>query len=149
VTVTLQNEDNSYGWADGTAQEIVAGWAYPADKAAPHLGATAPGARRVVLSQGFAKPRFCHLACDPAGLQFVFDTFPIYDGRRAGMLLYRGNAPDETTPLTFRYLLNTGVTFTGNKGHMHAHPIIAPDGQRVFFNSDISGLPQAYMVENS
>jgi len=146
VTVTLQNEDTSYGWADGSAQGVVAGWPAPADKNAPHLGLRNPGARRVVLSEGCEKPRFCHLANDDSGLKFVFDTFPIYDGRYAGMLVYIGSASDEESPLTFRYILNSGVTFNGNKGHMHAHPILSPDGKRLFFNSDITGKPQAYMV---
>jgi len=146
VTVTLQNEDTSYGWADGSAQEVVAGWPMATDKNAPHIGLLNPGARRMVLTEGFVKPRFCHLADDASGLKFVFDTFPIYDGRYAGMHVYIGSAPDEETPFTFRYILNSGVTFTGNKGHMHAHPIISPDGRRLFFNSDITGKPQAYMV---
>jgi len=146
VTVTLQNEDTSYGWADGSAQGVVAGWPAPANKNDPHLGLRHPGARRLVLSEGCEKPRFCHLANDDNGLKFVFDTFPIYDGRYAGMHVYIGSAPDEETPLTFRYILNSGVTFNGNKGHMHAHPIISPDSSRLFFNSDITGKPQAYMV---
>jgi hypothetical protein len=146
VTVTLQNEDTSYGWADGTAQGVVAGWPVPADKNGPHLGLLNPGARRVVLTEGLARPRFCHLAGDRSGLRFVFDTFPIFDGRYAGMHIHIGSAPDEETPLAFRYILNSGVTFTRNTGHMHAHPILSPDGNRLFFNSDITGTPQVYMV---
>lgn len=146
ATVTLQNEDTSYGWAEGAEQGVVAGWAQPADKNGLHLGLCNPGARRVVLSAGFPRPRFCHLACDTSGLKFVFDTFPIYDGRRAGMHVYIGSAPDEETPLTFRYILNSGVVFPGKISHMHAHPVLSPDGSRLFFNSDVTGLRQAYMV---
>ena len=146
VTVTLQNEDTSYGWADGSTQQIVASWPQPADKNGLHLGLRNPGARRAVLSADFPRPRFCHLACDNSGLKFVFDTFPIFDGRRAGMHIYIGSAPDEETPLTFRYILNSGVVFPGKLSHMHAHPILSPDGSRLFFNSDVTGQRQAYMV---
>lgn len=146
VTVTLQNRDTSYGWADGSAQEVVAGWPMPAEQAAPHRGLSTPGARRVLLSAGFPHPRFCHLACDAAGLRFVFDTFPIFDGRRAGMMIYAGSAPDENSPLVFQCLLNTGVTFSANNGY-HAHPIISPDGKLLLFNSNITGTPQAYRID--
>ena len=146
VTVTLQNIDNSYGWADGTAQEVVAGWPVPADKSQPHIGRLNPGTRRILLSEGFDKPRFCHLATDATGLKFVFDTFPIFDGRRAGMQIHIGSAPNEETPLTFHYILNSGVTFTGNNGY-HAHPILSPDGSMLLFNSNMTGTPQAYLVK--
>ena len=146
VTVTLQNPDISYGWADGTEQGVVAGWPILTIKDQPHRGALISGARRVVLSEGYTRPRFCHLASDTTGLKFVFDTFPIYDGNRAGMLVIIGSAPNEESPLNFRYLLNSGVVFTGMKGHDHAHPILSPDGGRLFFNSNMTGVPQAYMA---
>lgn len=145
VTVTLQNEDNSYGWADGSQQGVVAGWPAPADIDGPHRGINTPGTRRTVLSRGFERPRFCHLATDASGLRFVFDTFPIFDGHRAGMLIYVGSAPDDETPLTFRYLLNTGVTFNAATGY-HAHPILSPDGSMLLFNSNFTGIPHAYLV---
>ncbi len=145
VTVTLQNLDTSYGWAEGSAQEAIAGWPVPADKDSPHLGRLHPGARRVDLSQGFTRPRFCHLACDAAGLRFAFDTFPIFDGERAGMQLIVGSAADLESPLRFTYLLNTQVTFNKSKGY-HAHPILSPDGSILLFNSNLTGIPQVYLV---
>lgn len=145
VTVTLQNLDTSYGWADGSQQEAVAGWPVPADKDGPHLGLLNPGARRVLLSEGFERPRFCHLSCDAAGLRFVFDTFPIFDGERAGMQLFIGSADDEERPLDFTYLLNTRVTFNKGGGY-HAHPIVSPDGNIVLFNSNMTGIPQVYQA---
>ena len=103
-------------------------------------------APRVLLSRGFARPRFCHLASDATGLRLVLDTFPIYDGRRAGMQVYVGDAPNERSPLRLRYVLNTGITFNAGGGY-HAHPILSPDGRLVFFNSNRSGQPQIYMVK--
>jgi hypothetical protein len=145
VTVTLQNMDASYGWADGSRQEVVAGWPVPADKDRDHIGRLHPGARRVLLSEGFGGGRFCHLTVDASGLRLAFDTFPIFDGNQAGMLLYVASAPDELSPLRFQYVLNTGMTF-GGKRWDHAHPVLSPGGGEVLFNSTISGWPQIYMV---
>lgn len=145
ATVTLQNRDTSYGWAEGSRQEVVAGWPLPADPEQPHMGRLSSGAQRVRLSEGFEDPRFCHLACDATGLKFALDTFPIFDGKRAGMQVYYASAPDEMSPLTFRYILNTGVTFNAANGY-HAHPILSPDASMLLFNSNITGKPQAYMV---
>lgn len=146
ATVVLENLDTSYGWAEGSRQGVVAGWPGPADIDGPHLGALNPETERVVLSEGFKDPRFCHLACDATGLKFTLDTFPVFDGERAGMQVYVGSAPDERSPLNFRYILNTGINFVGNNTGYHAHPILSPDGEILLFNSKITGTPQAYMV---
>lgn len=145
ATVTLQNQDKSYGWADGARQEVVAGTPVPADPARPHRGRIGRGAHRICLSRGFSRPRFCHLCCDDSGLRFVCDTFPVFDGRRAGMRLYAGAAPDLHSPAAFRLLLNTCVTFNANNGY-HAHPILSPDGRYILFNSDVTGQRQIYRV---
>ena len=143
VTVMLENLDTSYGWADGTRQEVVAGWPVKASRRA-HKGRLTPGGRRVVLSRGFPHARFCHLNTAATGLKFALDTFPVFDGERAGMQIYFGSARDERSPLKFTYLLNSQNTFTGK--HLHAHPILSPDGTMLFFNSAISGMRQFYMV---
>jgi len=145
VTVTLQNRDTSYGWADGTRQEVVAGLPAPADKDGEHLGRLNTGGRRVVLSEGFQNGRFCHFGLDASGLKFVLDTFPVFNGVRAGMAVYIGSAEDEESPLTFHYILNTGMTF-GPVATGHAHPILSPSGDELFFNSALTGKTQVYMV---
>lgn len=144
ATVTLENPDNSYGWADGSRQDVLAGWPVKASPNA-HRGRLTPGGRRVWLSEGFKKARFCHLCSDASGLKFVFDTFPIFDGERAGMQIFVGSAKNETSPLKFRYILNSRVTFGGPAGY-HAHPVLSPDGSRLMFNSMASGTRQFYMV---
>ena len=145
VTVTLENLDTSYGWADGTRQDVVAGWPVPASRDA-HTGRLTRGAdtARVELSGGFPKARFCHLCIDAIGLKLAVDTFPIFDGKRAGMQVYFARAKDERSPLRFTYLLNSQNTFTGKS--LHAHPILSPDGSLLLFNSAVSGTPQIYLV---
>ncbi len=149
ITITLQNMDNSYGWADGSEQHVVAGWPVDADPDAEHAGRKGREDRRAWLSEGFPRPRFCHLAMDASGLKLVLDTFPIFTGTRAGMLVYIADADNERGRLRFQYLLNSGVTFMSKSlGGYHAHPIISPNGREVFFNSNLFGSPAAYMVRN-
>ncbi len=145
VTVTLENQDTSYGWADGTRQDVVAGWPVPAARDA-HTGRLTPGASRArtELSRSFPKARFCHLGTDATGLRLALDTFPIFDGERAGMQVLFATAKDERSPLRFTYLLNSHNTFTGK--NLHAHPILSPDGTMVLFNSAVSGSRQFYLV---
>ncbi len=147
ATITLQSQDNSYGWAEGTAQEILAGDPMPVSLDAPHLGRLTQGdGCRIDLSEGFAKPRFCHLSCDATGLNLAFDTFPVFDGKRAGMQVYYGRADSLTEPLQLRYLLNSGNTFNPNYRGNHAHPVISPDASFILFNTAISGINRAYLV---
>jgi hypothetical protein len=144
ATVTLENLDTSYGWADGSRQEVVAGWPVKAPRNA-HRGLLTPGGKRVFLSKGYKHGRFCHLCCDSSGLKFVFDTFPVFDGERAGMQIFIGSARNADSPLKFKYILNTRITFGAEAGY-HAHPILSPDGTRLLFNSRASGAKQFYMV---
>jgi hypothetical protein len=145
VTVTLENQDTSYGWADGTRQDVVAGWPVPAARDA-HTGRLTRGASRarVELSKGFPKARFCHLGTDATGLRLALDTFPNFDGERAGMQVFFASARNERSPARFTYLLNSRNTFTGKS--LHAHPILSPDGTMLLFNSAISGTRQFYLV---
>ena len=147
ATVVLEALDTSYGWAEGSRQQVVAGWPAPSDRESEHRGLLNPGGRRVLLSEGFENPRFCHLSGDATGIKFALDTFPIFDGRRTGMLIYAASAPDEESPLNFRYLLNSGVVFKMGSGY-HAHPILSPDGSMLLFNSDLSGTKQIYLVRD-
>ncbi len=144
ATVTLENLDNSYGWASGTRQEVLAGWPVTVARHR-HTGRLTPGGRRVLLSKGFRGGRFCHLSTDSTGLLIVLDTFPVFDGERAGMQIFIGRARTETSPLKIRYLLNTGITFNAANGY-HAHPILSPDGRMLLFNSNASGARQFYLV---
>jgi hypothetical protein len=146
LTVTLQNKDTSYGWADGTRQNIVAGWPLEASQDEPDIGRLNPEAIRAVLSSHLTESRFCHLHCDKTGLKIVCDTFPVFDGNRTGMQVYIAGAPSHTAPMEFRYILNTGLIFGPRSSGMHAHPIVSPDGKEIFFNSNFLGSRQAYMV---
>ena len=75
---------------------------------------------------------------------FAPDGNPFHADRK--MLLYwaRLNTPGRDAATDFTYLLDTGAT-AGTQAN-HAHPFLSPDGRLAFFNSDESGVSQAYML---
>ncbi len=109
--------------------------------ASGHLGINAPGGYRNDLSRDFDKPGFCHFATDSEGRRFITDSTPLAEGGR----LYAAKLGKfgEEALRDWLYLMNPRAT--GDKG-AHVHPFLAPDGRLGFFNSDETGLLQAYMV---
>lgn len=108
---------------------------------AGHLGLKTPGAVRNDLSRDFSKPDFYHFATDIAGQRLITDAGP-FDGGGRIFLAEFGEAGKD--PLrNFRYLLNPRCSW--QKGS-HIHPFLSPDGTLGFFNSDESGILQAYMI---
>lgn len=106
-----------------------------------HIGLRAPGTRRNDLSRSFPQPDFHHFATDIAGRRLISDAGPWAEGGA----LYLADMPgEETRPLdNVTYLLNPRSSC--DKG-THIHPFLSPDGTMAFFNSDESGLLQAYMI---
>ncbi|HQM50255.1 MAG TPA: hypothetical protein PLJ71_16325 [Candidatus Hydrogenedentes bacterium] len=108
---------------------------------AGHVGLATPGGQRNILSRVFPKPAFCHFATDIAGQRMITDA-------RIGntWLLYTaqfGPAPGD--PLhNWQFILDSRSDST--KKGSHIHPFLSPDGSKGFFNSDESGVLQAYMV---
>jgi hypothetical protein len=108
---------------------------------AGHVGIATPGGRRNDLSRNFPTPRFFHFATDIAGTRLITD-YRFDDGPDA---LYVAELPDaEDEPVReFRYLLSPRCSWRKDN---HVHPFLSPDGRTGFFNSDESGVLQAYMV---
>ena len=115
-----------------------------AAQAVPHIGhkgINTPGGRRNDLSRTFPHPDFHHFATDITGRWLVSDAGP----RDQGGAIHLADLPaDETAPLeNIIFLLNPRSSW--EKG-AHIHPFLSPDGRSGFFNSDESGILQAYMV---
>jgi hypothetical protein len=109
-------------------------------KAAPHAGHAGiktPGGVRNDLSREFPKPKFYHFATDIAGRRLISDAA---EGR---VYLAELGQPGQDPLRNFRYLLS--AKSSGKKG-AHIHPLLSPDGSLGFFNSDESGILQAYMI---
>lgn len=109
-------------------------------RAAPHaghVGIKTPGAVRNDLSRSFENPHFYHFATDIAGRRLISDA----SGGR--IFVAELGEPGRDPLRDFRYLLNSK---SSGKKEAHVHPFLSPDGTLGFFNSDESGILQAYMV---
>ncbi len=116
--------------------ELVAGEAVASGG---HQGLATPGGQRNVLSRRFDDPRFSHFATDAAAKRFISDA-RTRDGQ---WHLYAAEfALDEMGEV----LDWTFVLDTQSSNRAHPHPFLSPDGKVGFFNSDESGVLQAYMV---
>jgi hypothetical protein len=112
---------------------------------AGHIGIQTPGGMRNDLTRAFSAPYFYHFATDIAGRRLITDAAPLDGGGRLFVAEFGAAGQD---PLgSFRFLLNprNGPYAQAPKG-CHIHPFLSPDGKTAFFNSDESGLSQAYMA---
>ncbi len=109
--------------------------------AAGHRGIRIPDGKRNDLTREFPKPDFRHFATDIAGERLISDTGP----RNKGGQIYvaRLGRPGVDPLREYTYLLNPRSTW---RKEAHIHPFLSPDGTMGFFNSDESGILQAYMV---
>ncbi len=139
----------------------------PVDDAG-HTGAKAPGGIRNELSREFPSKYFCrvpdeaagsppeqtsvllkayfyHFATDIAGQRLITDSAPLDGGGRIFVAELGAAGKD---PLSdFRFLLNPrNGPYKPSPNGTHIHPFLSPDGTLGFFNSDESGLSQAYMI---
>lgn len=106
-----------------------------------HLGAGTAGGWRNDLTRELPQPDFYHFATDIAGRKFITDAGP---KDRGGALWLAELAEDEEASLQkVIFLLNPGSSWQKDT---HIHPFLSPDGKAGFFNSDESGLLQAYTV---
>jgi len=108
---------------------------------AGHSGLNSPGAERNDLSRDFDNPHFYHFGTDIAGERLITDCGPLNE--QASVWVARFGEPGAEALGDWTYLLTARCTCQKST---HLHPFLSPDGARGFFNSDESGLLQAYMV---
>jgi hypothetical protein len=108
---------------------------------AGHIGLNTPGAERNDLSRDFDNPHFYHFATDIAGERLITDCGPLNE--QATVWVARLGEPGADALSDWTYLLCPRCTCQKST---HLHPFLSPDGAAGFFNSDESGLLQAYMV---
>jgi len=129
----------STGTRDVDEQQLIEGAPVPF---AGHIGLETPGGVRNDLSRDFeGKPEFAHFATDEAGEVFISD----YGRGEQSRTVYLGRlgAPGEDPVSDWVCLADSGCR--GQKV-AHLHPFLSPDGTKAFFNSDESGILQAYMI---
>lgn len=113
---------------------------------AGHVGRNTPGGKRTDISGELSARRFSHFGTDISGERFVTDA----TAEPGGEVCVAEIPEDEDAPL-FDWTRLVNVRSSLRK-ETHVHPFLSPDGTRAFFNSDESGILQAYMIaglENS
>ncbi|MGQ9731865.1 MAG: hypothetical protein ACUVX8_11420 [Candidatus Zipacnadales bacterium] len=113
-------------------------------RAAPHtghVGLKTPGGVRNDLSRDFPNPHFYHFATDIEGVRLVSDAGPLDE--RASIYLAEFGEPGRDALRHWTYLLNPRSSC---QKQAHIHPFLSPDGTMAFFNSDETGILQAYMI---
>ena len=129
----------STGTKDPHGARLIEGKALPD---AGHLGAATPGGIRNDLTRDMQEPAFYHFATDIAGAKFISDAGPTNpDGP---LVVAELGAPGEAVLQNLRRVAQPKCSWV--KG-AHIHPFLSPDGAKGFFNSDESGVLQAYMVQ--
>jgi hypothetical protein len=108
---------------------------------ADHVGIRTPGGRRNDLSREFKNPQFFHFATDLAGRRLTSDAGRL--DQRASIYDAELGQPGKEPARNFRYLLCPRSSCVKTA---HIHPFLSPDGRLGFFNSDESGILQAYMI---
>jgi len=113
-------------------------------RAAPHaghVGTKTPGGIRNDLTRDFPKPRFYHFGTDIEGKHLVSDSGSM-DKQAKIHLMELGEAGKDPAR-NLRYLLSPKSSCAKTA---HIHPFLSPNGKMAFFNSDESGILQAYMI---
>ena len=106
-----------------------------------HTGLLTPGTHRNDLSRPSDFPRTAHFGTDIAGTRLITDSSPYDDG--VSLILTELGEPG-TDPITnWTWLISARCSFVKET---HTHPFLSPDGKLGFYNSDESGLRQAYMI---
>jgi len=108
---------------------------------AGHVGLNTPGGRRNDLSRDFPKPHFHHFATDLAGKRLITDAGPM--GVEASVWMAELGEPGKDPLRNWKPLARPRSTC---KKPAHIHPFLSPDGSMGVFNSDESGILQAYMI---
>jgi hypothetical protein len=107
-----------------------------------HEGRRTPGPiQRNLLSPTHPSPHYVHFATDRAGRLMITDHCP--RPNPPSLFLMELDEPGAGPVRRAQYLLNTR---SSNVKETHVHPFLSPDGRMGFFNSDESGVFQAYMV---
>jgi len=128
----------STGTREPHGARLIEGTALPD---AGHLGLKTLGAVRNDLTREIHEPDFYHFATDIAGTRLISDTGPM--DQRGRVVVAKLGAPGEGVLRDVRPVAHPKCSWL--KG-AHMHPFLSPDGTKGFFNSDESGVLQAYMV---
>lgn len=106
-----------------------------------HIGCKLEGAVRNKLTRQHPAPKFYHFATDALGKWLVSDYAPF--DTQGEIVLARFGRPGEDPLADYTPLARPGCT--GQKT-AHLHPFLSLNARMAFFNSDESGILQAYAI---
>lgn len=115
------------------------------DEKTTHLGVNIPGGRYVDITRNLVKPDLWHFSSDLSGKYFVSDTRTRVEGEKRQIVrLVLGTLTEVEEPeLKLVHLIDTG---SSGRNPAHPHPFFSPDNRMIFFNSDVDGIVQIFMV---
>ena len=106
-----------------------------------HAGIASPGGIRNHLSRSFPDPCFCHFGTDREGTRLVTDAAP--EDQNGPVFIAELHEPGQSALSSWTHLASPRSSW---RKDTHVHPFLSPDGTKAFFNSDESGILQAYMI---
>lgn len=107
-----------------------------------------PDAHRHFITRDFEPPHFNHFATDLYGTRLISDYRSSWNPdapMKDALYLMELGTPGEEAARKITFLLNPMSSW---KPSAHVHPFLSPDGKTAFFNSDESGVTQAYVIRN-
>lgn len=124
------------------SRRLIEGLAVPD---AGHIGLKTPSGVRNDLVRDCEAPNFYHFAVDRSGNRMISDSAPLAGG--SPIYLIDLGEPGKEPLKRLRFLLNPrNDPYRRVPDSVHVHPFLSPDGNFAFFNSNESGISQAYMV---
>lgn len=127
-------------------KRILEGFPISTNDATSHTGSRIAGGRSWDVTRDIEHPDFWHFSADDSGMRVISDTNavdPVTKKKKINLVIGSLSAADQPL-LKLRYLLDTRTS--GLDQPMHPHPFFSPDTRMAFFNSDVDGKPQVWMV---
>jgi len=120
-------------------------WPVRTDIYSAHQGVNIPGGSYVDITRNLANPDLWHFSSDLSGKYLVSDTQTRVAGReRLDIRLVLGTMSEGDEPeLKLQHLIVTG---SSGRNPAHPHPFFSPDNRMIFFNSDVDGIVQIFML---
>jgi len=132
---------------DSGKKRILIGYPIATDETTSHAGFGIADGKFIDITRNIENPNFWHFSSDLSGMNIISDTYPDdTTGKRIINLMIGTLSPGDNPELKQQYLLNTGTSASGDGESTHPHPFFSPDNTMVFFNSDVNGKPEVWMV---
>ena len=126
---------------------IFIAWPVKTDKNTSHSGVNIPGGKYIDITRNTDSPDFWHLSPDISGRHIVSDASKTDEKTKDRLIRVAIGtfSPGDNPEVKIQYIVNTKTSGIQRAGG-HPHPFFSPDNRMAFFNSDVDGPPQIFMV---